>query len=297
MLTPPFLCLVIQIIGKVYADPECLPRTLDFGLNVCKFVEKFLPEDCPPAFFPLTVACCDLTPDNRWAPGVTVDTIYDKTGRILLLKDMNKARDMQQLCRKHVKKSVGITAFITWEADSYLILKHLLKQKGGKTTAFRCHLDLPAQGHASAARLLPHVFSQPCQSGFNPKPLCVPFLLVVPPPPPPLLVHLSRSWKTGLKLCPSTRSWGSPCQPNWMNCTRVWVDSTGLKTSPQLRAQINRQPQQPLRTHPAWQIMAPRTHFFFFFSFCFLSPLNCCTNTVDEKKRKIALNPSHIRTG
>uniref|UniRef100_A0A671WMY9 non-specific serine/threonine protein kinase n=1 Tax=Sparus aurata TaxID=8175 RepID=A0A671WMY9_SPAAU len=58
-------CLLVQIIGKVYADPECLPRTLDFGLNVGKFVEKFLPEDCPPAFFPLTVACCDLTPDNR----------------------------------------------------------------------------------------------------------------------------------------------------------------------------------------------------------------------------------------
>uniref|UniRef100_A0A671WTV4 LIM domain kinase 2 n=1 Tax=Sparus aurata TaxID=8175 RepID=A0A671WTV4_SPAAU len=58
-------CVLGSIIGKVYADPECLPRTLDFGLNVGKFVEKFLPEDCPPAFFPLTVACCDLTPDNR----------------------------------------------------------------------------------------------------------------------------------------------------------------------------------------------------------------------------------------
>ncbi|KAA8592248.1 hypothetical protein FQN60_017703 [Etheostoma spectabile] len=54
-----------KIIGKVSADPECLPRTLDFGLNVGKFVEKFLPEDCPPAFFPLAVACCDITPDNR----------------------------------------------------------------------------------------------------------------------------------------------------------------------------------------------------------------------------------------
>ncbi|XP_054630375.1 LIM domain kinase 2 isoform X1 [Dunckerocampus dactyliophorus] len=57
--------VLCEIIGKVYADPECLPRTMDFGLNVGKFVEKFLPEDCPPAFFPLAVACCDLTPDNR----------------------------------------------------------------------------------------------------------------------------------------------------------------------------------------------------------------------------------------
>uniref|UniRef100_A0A3Q3JMI3 LIM domain kinase 2 n=2 Tax=Monopterus albus TaxID=43700 RepID=A0A3Q3JMI3_MONAL len=60
-----FGIVLCEIIGKVYADPECLPRTLDFGLNVGKFVEKFLPDDCPPAFFPLAVACCDLTPDNR----------------------------------------------------------------------------------------------------------------------------------------------------------------------------------------------------------------------------------------
>uniref|UniRef100_A0A3Q3M9Z2 LIM domain kinase 2 n=1 Tax=Mastacembelus armatus TaxID=205130 RepID=A0A3Q3M9Z2_9TELE len=60
-----FGIVLCEIIGKVYADPECLPRTLDFGLNVRKFVEKFLPDDCPPAFFPLAVSCCDLTPDNR----------------------------------------------------------------------------------------------------------------------------------------------------------------------------------------------------------------------------------------
>uniref|UniRef100_A0A8C9X2E7 non-specific serine/threonine protein kinase n=1 Tax=Sander lucioperca TaxID=283035 RepID=A0A8C9X2E7_SANLU len=52
-----FGIVLCEIIGKVNADPECLPRTLDFGLNVCKFVEKFLPEDCPPAFFPLAVVC------------------------------------------------------------------------------------------------------------------------------------------------------------------------------------------------------------------------------------------------
>ncbi|XP_066545391.1 LIM domain kinase 2 isoform X2 [Amia ocellicauda] len=60
-----FGIMLCEIIGQVYADPECLPRTFDFGLNVEKFSEKFLPEDCPPAFFPLAVACCDLTPDSR----------------------------------------------------------------------------------------------------------------------------------------------------------------------------------------------------------------------------------------
>ncbi|XP_077097456.1 LIM domain kinase 2 [Siphateles boraxobius] len=60
-----FGIVLCEIIGQVYADPECLPRTLDFGLNVLKFIEKFLPEHCPPAFFALAVACCDLAPDNR----------------------------------------------------------------------------------------------------------------------------------------------------------------------------------------------------------------------------------------
>uniref|UniRef100_A0A9J8BJZ2 LIM domain kinase 2 n=1 Tax=Cyprinus carpio carpio TaxID=630221 RepID=A0A9J8BJZ2_CYPCA len=60
-----FGIVLCEIIGQVNADPECLPRTLDFGLNVRKFIEKFLPEHCPPAFFALAVACCDLTPDNR----------------------------------------------------------------------------------------------------------------------------------------------------------------------------------------------------------------------------------------
>ncbi|XP_067295367.1 LIM domain kinase 2 [Pseudorasbora parva] len=60
-----FGIVLCEIIGQVYADPECLPRTLDFGLNVRKFIEKFLPEHCPPAFFALAVGCCDLAPDTR----------------------------------------------------------------------------------------------------------------------------------------------------------------------------------------------------------------------------------------
>lgn len=55
----------LQIIGQVYADPDCLPRTLDFGLNVKLFWEKFVPTDCPPAFFPLAVICCKLEPESR----------------------------------------------------------------------------------------------------------------------------------------------------------------------------------------------------------------------------------------
>uniref|UniRef100_A0A670ZYF5 LIM domain kinase 2 n=1 Tax=Pseudonaja textilis TaxID=8673 RepID=A0A670ZYF5_PSETE len=60
-----FGIVLCEIIGQVYADPDCLPRTLDFGLNVKLFWEKFVPMDCPPAFFPLAAICCRLEPESR----------------------------------------------------------------------------------------------------------------------------------------------------------------------------------------------------------------------------------------
>lgn len=87
--------------------------------------------------------------------------------------------------------------------------------------------------------------------GFNPNPLFLPSLVS----PPGLL---SRSWKTGLKLCPSTRNWGSPCQLSWMNCIKVWVGSTGRRTPLQTRTQIKHQTQQqPLQTRRAWLTKTP----------------------------------------
>ncbi|XP_068461183.1 LIM domain kinase 2 isoform X2 [Clinocottus analis] len=111
-----FGIVLCEIIGKVSADPECLPRTLDFGLNVGKFVEKFLPEDCPPAFFPLTVACCDLTPDNRppfqkledWIEALSLnqelgiplpaelDELHQRASRLYMAKDGSPSQSTDQ---------------------------------------------------------------------------------------------------------------------------------------------------------------------------------------------------------
>ncbi|XP_040050711.1 LIM domain kinase 2 [Gasterosteus aculeatus] len=111
-----FGIVLCEIIGKVSADPECLPRTLDFGLNVGKFVEKFLPEDCPPAFFPLTVACCDLTPDTRppfqkledWIEALSLnqelgiplpaelDDLHQRASRLYMAKDGSPSQSTNQ---------------------------------------------------------------------------------------------------------------------------------------------------------------------------------------------------------
>ncbi|XP_073438876.1 LIM domain kinase 2 isoform X1 [Dendrobates tinctorius] len=60
-----FGIVLCEIIGQVYADPDCLPRTIDYGLNVRLFWDKFVSEDCPSGFYPLATSCCQLEPDLR----------------------------------------------------------------------------------------------------------------------------------------------------------------------------------------------------------------------------------------
>ncbi|NP_001072900.1 LIM domain kinase 1 [Xenopus tropicalis] len=57
--------VICEIIGRVNADPDYLPRTMDFGLNVRAFLDRFCPPNCPPGFFPSAVLCCDLDPEKR----------------------------------------------------------------------------------------------------------------------------------------------------------------------------------------------------------------------------------------
>uniref|UniRef100_A0A0K8VGC4 non-specific serine/threonine protein kinase n=1 Tax=Bactrocera latifrons TaxID=174628 RepID=A0A0K8VGC4_BACLA len=59
-----FGIMLCEIIGRVQADPDFLPRTSDFGLNQKVFREKFC-QQCPEAFFKVAFLCCDLNPDKR----------------------------------------------------------------------------------------------------------------------------------------------------------------------------------------------------------------------------------------
>ncbi|XP_056296906.1 LIM domain kinase 1a isoform X2 [Pseudoliparis swirei] len=60
-----FGIMLCEIIGRVNADPDYLPRAMDFGLNVSGFLEHFCPPDCPPTFFPMAAVCCELDADKR----------------------------------------------------------------------------------------------------------------------------------------------------------------------------------------------------------------------------------------
>ncbi|XP_059364853.1 dual specificity testis-specific protein kinase 2-like isoform X2 [Carassius carassius] len=55
--------ILCEIIGRIQADPDFLPRTEDFGLDVEAF--RQMVGDCPPHFFKVTVICCSMIPDSR----------------------------------------------------------------------------------------------------------------------------------------------------------------------------------------------------------------------------------------
>lgn len=59
-----FGIVVCEIIGRVQADPDYLPRSSDFGLNQHVFKEKFC-SNCPETFYMIAFLCCDLNPDKR----------------------------------------------------------------------------------------------------------------------------------------------------------------------------------------------------------------------------------------
>ncbi|XP_051567212.1 dual specificity testis-specific protein kinase 2-like isoform X1 [Myxocyprinus asiaticus] len=55
--------ILCEIIGRIQADPDFLPRTEDFGLDVEAFQQMV--GECPPHFFSLAVICCNMNPDSR----------------------------------------------------------------------------------------------------------------------------------------------------------------------------------------------------------------------------------------
>lgn len=62
-----FGIIMCEIIGRVQADPDFMPRTDDFGLNQQQFIEVFCRQDdpCPELFYKIAFLCCHLNPDRR----------------------------------------------------------------------------------------------------------------------------------------------------------------------------------------------------------------------------------------
>uniref|UniRef100_A0A4X2LC21 dual-specificity kinase n=1 Tax=Vombatus ursinus TaxID=29139 RepID=A0A4X2LC21_VOMUR len=59
-----FGIVLCELIARVPADPDYLPRTEDFGLDVAAF-RALVGEDCPPPFLLLAIHCCSMEPSSR----------------------------------------------------------------------------------------------------------------------------------------------------------------------------------------------------------------------------------------
>ncbi|XP_038126277.1 dual specificity testis-specific protein kinase 2 [Cyprinodon tularosa] len=55
--------ILCEIIARIQADPDILPRTEDFGLDVEAFQQMV--GDCPPYFLDLAIACCNMNAKLR----------------------------------------------------------------------------------------------------------------------------------------------------------------------------------------------------------------------------------------
>uniref|UniRef100_A0A3Q2PAZ6 dual-specificity kinase n=1 Tax=Fundulus heteroclitus TaxID=8078 RepID=A0A3Q2PAZ6_FUNHE len=55
--------ILCEVIARIQADPDILPRTEDFGLDVEAF--QLMVGDCPPYFLDLAIACCNMSAKLR----------------------------------------------------------------------------------------------------------------------------------------------------------------------------------------------------------------------------------------
>ncbi|XP_012736670.2 LIM domain kinase 1 [Fundulus heteroclitus] len=92
-----FGIMTCEIIGRVSADPDYLPRTNDFGLNVEGFLQQYHSAQCPCAFLPLAVLCCDMDADKR----PSFSKLEEWLDNLLMNLDISLPllSELEQLCR------------------------------------------------------------------------------------------------------------------------------------------------------------------------------------------------------
>lgn len=90
-----FGIVLCEIIGRVQADPDYLPRSNDFGLNTVVFKEKFC-GSCPEPFYLIAFLCCDIDPEKRpsfellqkWLAGISLHLLVNSPLPQELLSDI-----------------------------------------------------------------------------------------------------------------------------------------------------------------------------------------------------------------
>ncbi|TRY87651.1 hypothetical protein DNTS_013606 [Danionella cerebrum] len=105
--------ILCEMIGRIQADPDFLPRTEDFGLDVVAF--RQMVEDCPPHLFNLAVVCCSMKAESR--PSFTE----------LVIELERRVNDISESTEPALKdkpssntSSIGPDQLLTLSSDSHL---------------------------------------------------------------------------------------------------------------------------------------------------------------------------------
>ncbi|XP_009324874.1 PREDICTED: dual specificity testis-specific protein kinase 2 isoform X2 [Pygoscelis adeliae] len=72
--------ILCEIIARIQADPDYLPRTENFGLDYDAF--QHMVGDCPPDFLQLAFNCCNMDPNLRPSFADTVKTLEEILNRL-----------------------------------------------------------------------------------------------------------------------------------------------------------------------------------------------------------------------
>uniref|UniRef100_A0A6I8P5Y3 dual-specificity kinase n=1 Tax=Ornithorhynchus anatinus TaxID=9258 RepID=A0A6I8P5Y3_ORNAN len=95
--------ILCEIIARIQADPDYLPRTENFGLDYDAF--QHMVGDCPPDFLQLTFNCCNMDPKLRPSfvdIGKTLEEILNR------LQEEELERDRKSPERKPVSLTKGL---------------------------------------------------------------------------------------------------------------------------------------------------------------------------------------------
>ena len=102
-----FGIIMCELIARVEADPDILPRTNNFGVEYKAFSE--LCPACPADFLKLTFTCVSIDPESRPSPGELVNTL----GELLVTQAEMERREMEA-------RKTSVVAFKMGLSDSKL---------------------------------------------------------------------------------------------------------------------------------------------------------------------------------
>ncbi|XP_027247963.1 dual specificity testis-specific protein kinase 2 isoform X4 [Cricetulus griseus] len=96
--------ILCEIIARIQADPDYLPRTENFGLDYDAF--QHMVGDCPPEFLQLTFNCCNMDPKLR--PSFEeIGKILEEIMSRLQEEELERDRKMQPTAKGLLEKVPG----------------------------------------------------------------------------------------------------------------------------------------------------------------------------------------------